>query len=33
VIMTGSGLTNNWTVRIGPMTGTYRIQIRVRARR
>lgn len=33
VILTGSGLTNNWTLRIGPMTGTYRIQIKVRARR
>ena len=33
VILTGTGATNNYTIRIGPMTGTYRIQLRVRIRR
>lgn len=33
VVLTGSGTNNNYTVRIGPMTGTYRFQIRARIRR
>lgn len=33
VILTGTGATTNYTIRIGPFTGTYRFQIRVRIRR
>ena len=33
VILTGTGATTNYTIRIGPLTGTYRIQLRVRIRR
>lgn len=33
VIMTGAGTTTNYTIRIGPMTGTYRFQLRARIRR
>lgn len=29
----GAGATRNYTIRIGPMTGTYRFQLRVRVRR